>query len=397
MKKLVTFILIIILSLIFNLNLIYAINNSSQATIILSYPSQVNFGQEFSVNVTLINFPDDVYDVRIGVINDSIRLARIWNGNNWQSAYYYINNVFNTTQKKSESFRLNMTACCNGNANLEIKLRDSKNYVYSFYNYSINVMGNCPAPHISQNQTDNTIDDTDNEIDDTDNDIADSEISLNLDWNSENIRNGKDFEISINAYNLQDKDYDLKVFIYGENENKPISQIYNDGKWVNSNNYLIGFFKGGGDKTEDVKLRIKESFRSFNGEATIGVRLREKGTSVYKKEIQATIDILEADESADSNGNENSTSSDSDSADNSDNSDNQDNIDESNNKESLTQYTIDEEVVHNLTPKTESIKTKENIVFKSKNELIKIYSIFAFVILIMIFFVLLFFYRYRKK
>lgn len=383
MKKLVTFILIIILNLIFNLNFIYAINNSTQANVTLSYPSQVNFAQEFNVNVTLNNFPNDVYGVRIGIINDSIRLARIWNGSYWQSTYYYINNAINTIQKKTESFRLNITSCYNGNANLELKLRDSKNYVYSFYNYTINIIGNCSTSHNNQTPINNT------PVNNTPV-ITNKGISLNLDWSSEDIKNGKDFEIEINAFNLEDKDYDLKVFIYNEDENKPISQIYNNGKWMSSNSYVNKIFKGPGDKTENVKLRIKDSYKDFNGEATIGARIRESGSSIYKKEIQVTIDILEADKSTDNNVDENSTSLDS------DNSHSSDNSIKSNNEESFTQ-SIDDEVIHNLTSKTEDIKTKKNTAYKSKNELIKEYSIFAFITLIVIFFALLVFYKFRRN
>lgn len=382
MKKSV--ILIMFLGIIFiNLNFIHAINNPVQANITLDYPAQVNFAQEFNVNVALNNFPNDVYAVRIGVINDSIRLARIWNNSHWQSTYYYLNNIINTSQKNTESFRLNITNCYNGNAKIEVKLRDSKNYVYSFYNYSINVIGNCSVNHNNQTPANNT---SNNSLNNT---AFNPGISLNLDWDNSDIKNGKDFEIRVRAYNLEDKDYDIKIFIYNEDKNKPISQVYNDNKWVSSSTYLTEFFKGPGDKAEDVKLRIKENSMSFNGEANIGVRIREKGTSVYKKEIYATIDIIESDDKKSEDNNETATAS--------SEAEDFNNADKSNNNESVSQYSVSEEVVHQLTAKAESIKSRKNTIYKSKNELIKEYSIYLFIALIFIFLGLLVFLKFGKK
>ncbi len=382
MKK-VAIIIFLAIFILMNLNFVLSrSNNSSQSNVTIDYPSQVSYGKEFNVNVTMNNFPSDVYGVRIGIINDSVRLARIWNGTFWQSTYYYINNAINTIQKKAESFRLNITICYNGDAELELKLRNSKNYVYRFYNYTINIIGNCSGSHTNQTPVNNT------PINNTPV-ISNQGISLNLDWSSEDIKNGKDFEIEVKAYNLEDKDYDLKVFIYDAKENSPISQVYNYGKWISSTSYINKIFRGPGDKTKGIKLRIKDSYKDFSGEATIGVRIRESGFSSYKKEIQTTIEILEPDESGSNDNEENSTFSDSDITINS-NSTYKSNI-----EESIT-YPAEEDVIQQLSSKSESIKSKKNTAYKSKNELIKEYSIFVFIILTLIFFTLLLFNRFRK-
>lgn len=380
MKKQAVLLLVTVLLLIINLNYISAESNNSTDNSIpdisLNYPSSVNFGNEFNIGVALNNFPNDSYDVRIGILDNGTRIARIWNGSYWQSTYYYINDIINTNEKNSESFRMNVTSCRNGNYNLEIKIRDSKNHIYNFNNYSINVIGNC-------NIVNPPVDNTDPTDDEDTTDSTDSQISLNLDWNDNNIENGKEFEVKLTANNLEDKDYDVKVYIYDEDSNKPISQTYSDNKWQSSNNYINEFFSGPGSESKKVKLRIKDSSRDFDGTATIGVRIREHGSSTYKKEIEVSIDILEGDDASSTSTSEDSTLV--------DNEDTNSLINQ--NEESVDEAPLTGNVIHLGTSKikSESIKSKKNMVYQSNNELIKKYSVYSFTGLLVIFWVALVF------
>ena len=338
-------ILLLILGIVVvNLNFIYADSGNLTANVTLSYPSQINYGQVFTFNLKLDNFPNETYDVRIDILNDSERIARIWNGASWQSTYYYLNDAINTSLKNNESFQLNITSCFNGIADMEIKLRDSKSKLYSFYNYTLNVTGNCNANNnssINQSEEENNNEDDDNEGDN------DYEISLEIDWDSGDIVNGKEFEIRVKAYNLEDKDYDLKVFIYDDNENSPISQTYYDGQWLNSNNYMNKIFRGPSDEEDNIRLKIKDSFKSYEGEANLGVRLRESGASSYKEEIQEIIDITKEEEEDVEDDENNNIIED---------SEEPGLIIEDNPEENL----IAEEAVHHLDSKSESIKTKND-------------------------------------
>ena len=376
--------------MLINLNHISALTNNSTENpipnIIISYPNSVNFGEEFNVGLTLNNFPEDIYDIRIGILDNSTRIARIWNGNTWQSTYYYINQAINTNQINSESFKLSLTSCYDGNAIVEVKIRDSKNKLYTYNNYSINIIGNCNV-----NQNDNIEDNNPTPEKNDDTDVDDSDITLNLDWSGD-MKNGEEFEVTVRADNLEDKNYDVKVYIYDDDQNKPISQVYNNLKWVSSTSYISEFFKGPGDESKSIKLRIKDSSRDFNGEAIIGVRMREHGKTIYMQEIEAEIDIQEAESASSSAGSSSSDAEDSGVGDNFNESINQ-------GLGNINEIPITQEVIHlgNSKIKSESIKSKKNIVYESKNELIKRYSIYSFTVLLVIFLGMLVFLNSRNK
>lgn len=183
---------------------------------------------------------------------------------------------------------------------------------------------------------------------------ANSNIILSLKWNSDAIVNGREFPVEINAYGLEEKDYDLKIYIYKDDKNKPISQTYseNDLKWAVSSTYLKNFLKNGESKKE-ANIRIKKGI-DLVGEAKIGVRIREAGSRSYIQEKDEPIIILK---------------------------DNNSGISGINNNKISVGMVIEEQ--------TESIKSHRNIVYQSKNELIKKYSIISFIILIAVFFILL--------
>ncbi len=228
----------------------------------------------------------------------------------------------------------------------------------------------------SNNQSDNT-NQTNPNFNNTNN-SSNLEISLILDWDDEDIVNGKTFEITIKAENLENKNYDIKVGIYDE-DNRLISQTYDENeKWVSSSEYYNEFFSGSGSVEEHIKLRIKESYRDFKGDAVIIVRLRETGSAVYKKEKKEDIEILKNRINEDGN---------------------QENL-ISNGPEIINKQEakiIESENIIYLTKsknlETESIKTNKNTIYKSKNELIKTYSIYFFAFLLVVLCVLLVFIR----
>lgn len=364
--------------LLINLSYIYAdSNNTNSVSALLNYPSQVNSGEEFSVNVVMNNFPIDIYDVRIGIMNNATRISRIWNGSSWQSSYYYVNNVIDNSKSNSQQFKLNITSCHNGIADIDFKLKDSKDKYYSFSNYTINVIGNC-SRSMQITNTSNSI-----------NNNSSGKLSLRLSMASYEMKNGGEISATIRAINLEDKNYDVKVYIYDKND-KVLSQVYYDNNWLNSNNYIDDLFKGPGDKSQTVKLRIKSEYESFSGIATVGVRIREQGSSIYKLELKDSLDILEGDNNTESDDVKDG------------NVESQSTIESENDSQINTNEILEESEVSTSgntirLGKSESIKSNKNIVYKSKNELIKEYSIFGFIVLIVIFLGLLVFFRFRNK
>jgi hypothetical protein len=215
---------------------------------------------------------------------------------------------------------------------------------------------------------------------------ADKKISIELNWDDSEIINGQEFDIQVSASNLDDKDYDVKVFIYGE-DNKIMSQTYNIDKWATSNNYVKQLFKGPEDEQKQVKLRINSNYKDFKGDAKIGCRIRVSGSSSYQ-EIKKDISILEGESKQENNGdaNEDKTVIE----------EKQDikteTIDKSVKQAPAVQTSfISEEVIKLGSNKaeTEDIKTQNNIVYESKNELIKKYSIYGFAFLCVILIILL--------
>lgn len=201
-------------------------------------------------------------------------------------------------------------------------------------------------------------------------------ISLKLNWDDEDIENGKEFTIEITAFNLEEKDYDLRIYLFDDENKKEISESQNKEKeWISSRNYIKDLFLGPGEVSKNVKLRIKTIYSEFRGDAKIIARIREKGSSAYIKEIEEEIEVIE----------------------------------NKNNKENIIENTPDyqrDQVIKEIEQKkdiekiyigkkSQDIKTNGNVVYESKNELIGKYSLFAFIILIIIlaFFIII---RWKK-
>src|SRR3989344_1552964 len=276
----------------------------------------------------------------------------------------------------------------NGNSLVSITpvLKDSSNDnkawnycngVLRFLISSSGLSNNCQTQ--SNNTNSNSTNNTPNSTDQTNpaNNSSNSEIFLILDWDENDIINGESFEITIKAYNLLDKEYDIKTGIYDE-DNKLISQTYDENeKWVSSSEYYNKFFRGPGSAEEDIKLRVKESYRHFKGDVKIIARIRETGSSVYKKEKQEDIEILKSKVDEE---NYQVTAIEDDS--------------ERISQQKETKIVESENIIYlakNKNIKSESIKTSKNTIYQSKNEIIKAYSIYFFAFLLIILCVLLVF------
>jgi len=144
-KKLLEFgsklLMINLFSLLF---LIVSINNvSASENISLSHPYSINYGENFSVELRLINFSEDVYDIKIDIWNESSRLSRIYNDGEWKSTIYYVNNAINTSSTNSSFFSLNITKEYNGEAYINVSIRKSGSSTsYKFGPYYVNISYN---------------------------------------------------------------------------------------------------------------------------------------------------------------------------------------------------------------------------------------------------------------
>jgi hypothetical protein len=126
------------------------------------------------------------------------------------------------------------------------------------------------------------------------------DIKLSLEWDEYDIVNGKEFEIIVNVENLENKYYDIKLSI--ENDSKVLSEIYDSeetDKWKSSNYYLKKAISR--EDSVKIKLRIKDNYRSFSGDAKIIAKIRQNGKNSILDEIEEDIEIIEKEETTANN------------------------------------------------------------------------------------------------
>jgi hypothetical protein len=367
MMKKIGILLFILFS--FLINGVFSLEN-----ITLSYPSSVNAFEEFNISLNLINFTKDVYDIKVDLLYNGTRIAKIWNGNSWQSTYNYVSDIINTTEKNNNIFLLNITEKINGTADIEVKIRGSGSKIYSFSGYLIDVYD---LPE--QNNLNNTPNETqNNETNQTKNKTQDNadEINIKLTWDSEDIVNGNEFDIKCEVFNLENEKYDLKVWIEFEDNNTVISDIYDDedNKWNSGIYYLSELFEGSGDKTKSITLRIRDQYINYHGDARIFGRLRNVD-DLYEKRIQIIKKDSISKEEKDDNGNEIQKNT---------------NLSNSMISGQVIKNSFGEDKIIKLSqktdqeeekPKTEDIKTNNSLLYESKSEKIKKYSLYAFAFL----------------
>ena len=124
---------LILFALLFFLTSVSAINIS------IEYPSSVEIEEEFIIKINLTDFPEDSYDVKIDILQDEKRVARILNYGVWKSTNFYVQNIISPGQE--EEFNLKIIKGI-GNADIIIKTRKfQKTGIFkTFEGYEIEVV-----------------------------------------------------------------------------------------------------------------------------------------------------------------------------------------------------------------------------------------------------------------
>ncbi len=125
------------------------------------------------------------------------------------------------------------------------------------------------------------------------------EIYFELEWGEDEIINGEEFEIEARVFNLEDKSYEVKVYLRFKENDTIISETHHedDDIWKSSTYYLGDVFSGPGNDSRSFSLRIKDDYENFNGDAKIGVKIRRTDTSTIITEDEENIEVLEKEES----------------------------------------------------------------------------------------------------
>jgi len=330
---------------------IFLIGFVNASNISIDYPDNVNYGEEFSVDVELIGY-EGIYDVKIDILNSTgDRLSEIDNNGEWRSTHYYVEDAIDTSSSNISSFSLNITQKYEGEANINVKIRDTS--IDSYEDYLINI-----------------------DFQDEDaSSITYDPVEIILDWDDEDIINGEEFEIEIYIENLEDEDYDLKLWIEFEDEDIVISDRYDDNEdeWKSGSYYISNVFSGPGEDEEKIKLRIREDYRDYEGWAIIYAKLR--GEETFDEDIE----ILKQEEDGDDDQEEDGDDEDNEESNNQDIDNNP--VGNTDNEAIL--------LIRNNDNQTEDIKTDNNIIYKSKNQYIKEYAIYGFTFLCIILIILL--------
>ena len=249
--------------------------------------------------------------------------------NNNEKLFIYNNSLIFETIELSDSYNDNQTwQYCDG---------------WVFKMNTFNFENNCSSNNQEENEGN----------------VNKKEIKIELNFDEEDIINGKEFKIDVDFFNLEDELYDVKFWI--EYEDEIISERYDEEneEWKSGNYYLDNFVEGPGNKSEKVKIKIKEDI-DYVGNAILFCKIRQG------IEINKDIEILEKEEIALEKIEKN-------------NEDKPKNI-----KEKITGNVIKLGI-----SKTQDIKTKNSVVYESNNELIKKYSIICFALLCLMLSVLL--------
>ncbi len=194
-----------------------------------------------------------------------------------------------------------------------------------------------------------------------------TKASLGIEWTASKIVNGEEFEIYLKAFNLEDKSYAIKVWITPDGEDTIISDRYDseEEKWESGTYWIYGYFRGPGNKTDYLNLRIRSEYSDFLGNAKIYFKIKNE-TEIG---IQRDITIIEEDDG---------------------------------DSTSITKQTsqLDSYASENLVSPAESSedvivlgsarkKAQENsIIYKSKNEYIKEYSVYLLALMCLLLLIL---------
>jgi len=210
----------------------------------------------------------------------------------------------------------------------------------------------------------------------TQNTTTNTNLSIQLNWTNEEIINFDNFSIEVKAFNLLNYSYDIKIWLEFKDNDTIISDRYDENEeiWKSGTYFVEGFFSGGGNKTKDINLCLREDYTNFSGEAKIFVKLRKDNAIIV--EVNYTINILPKTETSNNNSLLTTTII----------TNNTNNFTDTSNQNEIIRLGSK---VNKETTETEDIKTEKNTIYKSKNEYIKEYAIYGFAILCVFLIILL--------
>ncbi len=200
--------LILVFALFFNISFIAA------GEIDLNYDGEVEVGEEFVLELSISNFSEGIYDVKIDILADGNRIAKILNDGQWKSTYYYVLNAIENNDTQEFSLRIDEYI---GEAEIEIRIRDDFGSSELFTGYSIQIVETEEIEEPLENETGQT-----NEIEEELEEFPEEDefITEQVEENLSEKFNGKFETIVLNSNTI--KESETKT-IKTENEKQGIS------------------------------------------------------------------------------------------------------------------------------------------------------------------------------
>lgn len=131
---------------------VFLVSFVSAENITLEYDENIEQGEEFLIGVELIDFPDELYDIKFDMVDSGENIGRVLVSNEWKSSYYYVNDAISSSA--SENFKLKIEEYI-GELSFAIKIRGSTGSPLSFSGYEIKVSESQESPVSEQNNNNN--------------------------------------------------------------------------------------------------------------------------------------------------------------------------------------------------------------------------------------------------
>jgi len=105
----------------------------SGLNISVDYPERMEVGVESEFEIEILNSSNDLYDVKIDIIQNGKRVSQILDDGDFKSSMYYLKDAI----RDEATFSLRVNEAEPEGAEVIFKLRDSKGKVYTFRDYEI--------------------------------------------------------------------------------------------------------------------------------------------------------------------------------------------------------------------------------------------------------------------
>jgi len=260
--------------LIFAVIILGGIIFGQEGEIVLGYPATVVFSQPFNISISLNNFEEGVYDAKFELVNESKNIGKRYYEDTWKSTNYWMEGAINTSQGNTKEFLVMISELYEGTHNFSVKVRGQTGSIVEQQGvWTIN------GRNTSENETTNQA------------------PRIRFEWDEDTIKNGDEFLVTVNVLYLEDKSYDVRIWI--DDDGTVISDRYDPAEenWKSGMFYLDNFMHGPDEEEKKIKLRIREGYKDFSGDARIFFKLRDgflvnKSISILKKDLDEELAVI---------------------------------------------------------------------------------------------------------